>query len=162
MRCTEGVWLSVTPTRAALFVAMDFEGAWSFGIGMWSIIESNAGVHSIERSAQEGEIISAVTLQSQFNAFQIRFSSYWIPPSQTSWVILFCESLANHNRIRCYSEITLHCLEISPNCLRQVMLCTGSSFSEFLQSFQSCTTILDPTTNPSLFQSNLVIIVKVL
>ena len=26
MRCTEGVWLSITPTRDALIVSMDFEG----------------------------------------------------------------------------------------------------------------------------------------
>ena len=26
MRCTEGVWLSVTPTQDALVVSMDFEG----------------------------------------------------------------------------------------------------------------------------------------
>ena len=26
MRCTEGVWLSATPTRDTLIVAMDFEG----------------------------------------------------------------------------------------------------------------------------------------
>ena len=26
IRCTEGVWLSATPTRDALIVAMDFEG----------------------------------------------------------------------------------------------------------------------------------------
>ncbi|KAF8548560.1 hypothetical protein OG21DRAFT_1422884 [Imleria badia] len=36
MRTTEGVWMSVTPTKDALIVALDFEG-----------------VHSIERSAQE-------------------------------------------------------------------------------------------------------------
>jgi hypothetical protein len=40
MRCTEGVWLSVTPTRDYLVVAMDFEG-----------------VHSIERSAQEDTLL---------------------------------------------------------------------------------------------------------
>jgi len=28
MRCTEGVWLSATPTRNALIVAMDFEGTY--------------------------------------------------------------------------------------------------------------------------------------
>ena len=28
MRCTEGVWLSATPTRDALIVAMDFEGTF--------------------------------------------------------------------------------------------------------------------------------------
>ena len=26
MRCTEGVWLSLTPTKDCLIVAMDFEG----------------------------------------------------------------------------------------------------------------------------------------
>ena len=26
MRCTEGVWLSVTPTQDALVISMDFEG----------------------------------------------------------------------------------------------------------------------------------------
>ena len=30
MRCTEGVWLSVTPTQDALVVSMDFEGTASF------------------------------------------------------------------------------------------------------------------------------------
>ncbi|KDQ06301.1 hypothetical protein BOTBODRAFT_60673 [Botryobasidium botryosum FD-172 SS1] len=40
MRCTEGVWLSLTPTRDALVVAIDFEG-----------------VHSIERSAQEDTLL---------------------------------------------------------------------------------------------------------
>ncbi|KAI0774120.1 hypothetical protein C8Q74DRAFT_810377 [Fomes fomentarius] len=40
MRTTEGVWMSVTPTREALIVALDFEG-----------------VHSIERSAQEDTLL---------------------------------------------------------------------------------------------------------
>ncbi|OBZ77080.1 hypothetical protein A0H81_03826 [Grifola frondosa] len=40
MRTTEGVWMSVTPTRDALIVALDFEG-----------------VHSIERSAQEDTLL---------------------------------------------------------------------------------------------------------
>ncbi|PVF98364.1 hypothetical protein CPB86DRAFT_797339 [Serendipita vermifera] len=40
MRCTEGVWLSVTPTRDYLAVAIDFEG-----------------VHSIERTAQEDMLL---------------------------------------------------------------------------------------------------------
>ena len=30
MRTTEGVWMSVTPTDAALIVALDFEGALNF------------------------------------------------------------------------------------------------------------------------------------
>ncbi|KAH8114613.1 hypothetical protein DFH11DRAFT_1764484 [Phellopilus nigrolimitatus] len=40
MRTTEGVWMSVTPTDTDLIVALDFEG-----------------VHSIERSAQEGTLL---------------------------------------------------------------------------------------------------------
>ncbi|KAG2051772.1 hypothetical protein BDR06DRAFT_958570 [Suillus hirtellus] len=40
MRTTEGVWMSVTPTKDALVVALDFEG-----------------VHSIERSAQEDTLL---------------------------------------------------------------------------------------------------------
>lgn len=40
MRCTEGAWLSVTPTDDELIVALDFEG-----------------IHSIERSAQEDMLL---------------------------------------------------------------------------------------------------------
>ncbi|KAF8428935.1 hypothetical protein L210DRAFT_3623712 [Boletus edulis BED1] len=40
MRTTEGVWMSVTPTKDTLIVALDFEG-----------------VHSIERSAQEDTLL---------------------------------------------------------------------------------------------------------
>lgn len=50
MRCTEGVWLSVTLTKACLVVSMDFEG-----------------VHSIERSAQEDTLL--VLLNSAISNF---------------------------------------------------------------------------------------------
>lgn len=40
MRCTEGVWMCVTPTTETLFVALDFEG-----------------VHSLERSVQEDALL---------------------------------------------------------------------------------------------------------
>ena len=56
MRCTEGVWLSVTPTQDSLIVSMDFEGTASFqqnlNIDYYNTLK---GVNSIERSAQEGE-----------------------------------------------------------------------------------------------------------
>ena len=55
----EGVWLSVTPTKDYLIVALDFEGLFFFYflkklklIYMWII-----GVHSIERSAQEDTLL---------------------------------------------------------------------------------------------------------
>ena len=52
MRCTEGVWLSVTPTRDYLVVAMDFEGMLCSSNSNPMLIV--LGVYSIERSAQEG------------------------------------------------------------------------------------------------------------
>ena len=56
MRCTEGVWLSVTPTQDALVVSMDFEGnASRIGQRTDCVLTSLTGVNSIERSAQEGE-----------------------------------------------------------------------------------------------------------
>ena len=63
MRTTEGVWMSVTPTKDALIVALDFEGqscafpcivhSALFGRGSFSSV----GVHSIERSAQEDTLL---------------------------------------------------------------------------------------------------------
>ncbi|KAG6369029.1 hypothetical protein JVT61DRAFT_1964, partial [Boletus reticuloceps] len=96
MRTTEGVWMSVTPTKDALIVALDFEG-----------------VHSIERSAQED------TLLVLFN-------------TAISNLVLFRNNFALSRDI------------------------TG-----LFQSFQSSSTVLDPKANPSLFQSTLVIIIKV-
>ncbi|KAG1764551.1 hypothetical protein EDD22DRAFT_883267 [Suillus occidentalis] len=95
MRTTEGVWMSVTPTKDALVVALDFEG-----------------VHSIERSAQED------TLLVLFN-------------TAISNLVLFRNNFALSRDI------------------------TG-----LFQSFQSSSTVLDPASNPSLFQSTLVIIIK--
>ncbi|KAG1797012.1 uncharacterized protein HD556DRAFT_1233716, partial [Suillus plorans] len=97
MCMTEGVWMSVTPTKDALIVALDFEG-----------------VHSIERSAQED------TLLMLFN-------------TAISNLVLFRNNFALSRDI------------------------TG-----LFQSFQSSSTVLDPASNPSLFQSTLVIIIKIL
>ncbi|KIM24947.1 hypothetical protein M408DRAFT_331430 [Serendipita vermifera MAFF 305830] len=58
MRCTEGVWLSVTPTRDYVVVAMDFEG-----------------VHSIERSAQEDTLLVLLNAAiSNFVLFRNNFA----------------------------------------------------------------------------------------
>lgn len=59
MRCTEGVWLSMTPTNDGLIVALDFEGVsapfWPETLlltpPLWT------GIHSIERSAQEDMLL---------------------------------------------------------------------------------------------------------
>ncbi|KAG2340343.1 hypothetical protein BDR05DRAFT_889963 [Suillus weaverae] len=93
MRTTEGVWMSVTPTKDALVVALDFEG-------------------TIERSTQED------TLLVLFN-------------TAISNLVLFRNNFALSRDI------------------------TG-----LFHSFQSSATVLDPATNPSLFQSTLVIIIK--
>ncbi|KAH7105369.1 hypothetical protein BKA62DRAFT_386244 [Auriculariales sp. MPI-PUGE-AT-0066] len=95
MRCTEGVWMSCTPTPDALIVALDFEG-----------------VQSIERSAQE-------------DSFLVLFNA------AISNMILFRNNFA-----------------------------LSRDIAGLFTSFQSASTILDPTLNPSLFQSRLVIIIK--
>ncbi|KAG1764546.1 hypothetical protein EDD22DRAFT_951631 [Suillus occidentalis] len=59
MRTTEGVWMSVTPTRDTLVVALDFEGKLNQSSTRHNMLisESNQGVHSIERSAQEDTLL---------------------------------------------------------------------------------------------------------
>jgi hypothetical protein len=58
MRTTEGVWMSVTPTDAALIVALDFEGSFNSVSGDGNCDrEKPPGVHSIERSAQEDTLL---------------------------------------------------------------------------------------------------------
>jgi hypothetical protein len=54
MRCTEGVWMSVTPTRDHLIVSMDFEGICSNSQSFTYFELLFQGVQSIERTAQEG------------------------------------------------------------------------------------------------------------
>ena len=60
MRTTEGVWMSVTPTKEALVVALDFEGG-SFARSPMFVLSNPlptfAGVHSIERSVQEDTLL---------------------------------------------------------------------------------------------------------
>src|ERR1700736_5439649 len=61
MRTTEGVWMSVTPTRDTLVVALDFEGKLNQSSLRHNVLISesspNQGVHSIERSAQEDTLL---------------------------------------------------------------------------------------------------------
>lgn len=54
----EGVWLSVTPTKEALIVALDFEG-WHtiYKLVEYTLIIIYIGVHSIERSTQEDTLL---------------------------------------------------------------------------------------------------------
>ncbi|KAN0134237.1 hypothetical protein V8E53_008009, partial [Lactarius tabidus] len=95
MRTTEGVWMSVSPTKDALIVALDFEG-----------------VRSLERSAQED------TLLVLFN-------------TAISNLVLFRNNFA-----------------------------LSRDISGLFQSFQSSSSVLDLASNPSLFQSTLVVIIK--
>ena len=60
MRTTEGVWMSVTPTKEALIVALDFEGMPLNPLNLLSacqVLNISTGVHSIERSAQEDTLL---------------------------------------------------------------------------------------------------------
>ena len=56
MRCTEGVWLSVTPTQDALVVSLVFEGDLSKLVReLVFVLTFLTGVNFIERSTHEGE-----------------------------------------------------------------------------------------------------------
>jgi hypothetical protein len=59
MRTTEGVWMSVTPTKEALIVALDFEGMSGALVkrALSNRMLTGPGVHSIERSAQEDTLL---------------------------------------------------------------------------------------------------------
>ncbi|KAG8816259.1 hypothetical protein FRC17_000381 [Serendipita sp. 399] len=98
MRCTEGVWLSVTPTRDTLFVAMDFE------------VPGQAKLQQFQR-APDALLVLLNTAISNFVLFRNNFA-------------------------------------------------LSRDIADLFTSFQSCTTILDPTSNPNLFQSQLIIVVK--
>ena len=54
MRCTEGVWLSITPTSDMLIVALDFEGIQCENTSEPRGLTPFAGIGSIERTGQEG------------------------------------------------------------------------------------------------------------
>ncbi|THH11647.1 hypothetical protein EW145_g510 [Phellinidium pouzarii] len=56
MRTTEGVWMSVTPTDKAVIVVLDFEGYSKITVE-WMYLIRILGVHSIERSAQEDNLL---------------------------------------------------------------------------------------------------------
>ncbi|KAG8834732.1 hypothetical protein FRC17_007456 [Serendipita sp. 399] len=112
MRCTEGVWLSVTPTRECLVVAMDFEGT-SVPFSSPTLTHTLLlGVQSIERSPQEDMLL--VLLNTAVSNY-----------------VLFRNNFA-----------------ISRN------------IADLFTSFQSCINVLDPASNPKLFQSRLEIIIK--
>ena len=54
---TEGVWMAVTPTDTSLVVALDFEGKSNSYLRPPQLSHGGAGVHSIERSAQEDMLL---------------------------------------------------------------------------------------------------------
>ena len=54
MRCTEGVWLSITPTSDMLIVALDFEGIQCENTSEPRGLTPFVGIGSIERTGHEG------------------------------------------------------------------------------------------------------------
>lgn len=62
MRCTEGVWMSLTETEGEVIVALDFEGKKSIARSKLPSLTHyvripRIGIHSIERSAQEDMLL---------------------------------------------------------------------------------------------------------
>lgn len=91
------------------------------------------GVHSLERSAQEDTLL-----------------------------VLFNTALSN---LVSESVKPLILAIMLRDCLTQVLFrnnfALGRDITGLFQSFQSSTSILDPESNPSLFQSRLLVIIKV-
>jgi len=130
MRTTEGVWMSVTPTKEALIVALDFEGTTqSCDQFVFSNPNTFPGVHSIERSTQEDTLL-----------------------------VLFNTAISN--LVCLHRSMTRTSLTSIPQVLFRNNFALSRDITGLFQSFQSSSTVLDPIANPSLFQSTLMIIIK--
>ena len=120
MRCTEGVWLSVTPTHNALIVSMDFEGM-NF-IMLYPCLMLSLGVNSIERSAQEGVLARGIipllfTTHGRYATRTLQCGDF---ESCTSLEFTSSGSCFSSLVHRSYSAITLLCLGTSPTRSRYV------------------------------------------
>ena len=129
--------MSVTPTHDALIVALDFEGesprSSSYGSDALTYVMAIPGVHSIERSAQEDTLL-----------------------------VLFNTAISN---LVCPIHLCGVCKAVRSPYNVQVLFRNNFAMSRditgLFQSFQSSASVLDPDANPMLFQSTLVIIIKV-
>lgn len=109
MRCTEGAWLSVTPTDDELIVALDFEGICQ--IVLLLTLESAhtilIGIHSIERSAQEDMLLVLLNVAvSNLVLFRNNFAlSRDLAGERSSSQTTFALSL---NQSQAYSQVSNH------------------------------------------------------
>ena len=127
--------MSVSPTDDALIVALDFEGEFGATCCQQSgtYFWRTTGVHSLERSAQEDTLL-----------------------------VLFNTAISNLVSKSPHLAVTVVHLNFRH---MQVLFRNNFALSRditgLFQSFQSSSSVLDPASNPSLFQSTLVVIIKV-
>ena len=126
--------MSVSPTDDALIVALDFEGELGATCRQPSgtYFWRTTGVHSLERSAQEDTLL-----------------------------VLFNTAISN---LVSKSHLAITAAHLNFRHM-QVLFRNNFALSRditgLFQSFQSSSSVLDPASNPSLFQSTLVVIIKV-
>jgi hypothetical protein len=112
MRTTEGVWMSVTPTKGALIVALDFEGL-SIRAALDVALNRTqcAGVHSIERSAQEDTLLvlfntaisNLVCDNAKHPTFRSHVSSLRFFSATTLLSVVTSRDFSNHsNRVQLF------------------------------------------------------------
>jgi len=130
MRTTEGVWMSVTPTDAALIVALDFEGS----------------VNSV-----------SLTIIAIFIIFQVCIALN----ARLRRTLFWCFSTRQFRILYVICFVTSNYAQVVPKVLFRNNFALNRDITGLFQSFQSSSTVLDPAANPSLFQSTLVIIIKV-
>lgn len=131
MRTTEGVWMSVTPTDSALIVALDFEGLFNFKI-------------LIDYCNHE---------------YYLGVHSPERTAQEDTLLVLFNTAISN---LVCNWSVKSKIILTSPmKVLFRNNFALSRDITGLFQSFQRSSTVLNPAANPSLFQSTLVIIIKV-
>jgi hypothetical protein len=131
MRTTEGVWMSVTPTDSALIVALDFEGSFNFKI----------------------------FVDCRDHEYHLGVHSPERTAQEDTLLVLFNTAISN---LVCNWSMRTNIILTEPmKVLFRNNFALSRDITGLFQSFQRSSTVLNPAANPSLFQSTLVIIIKV-
>ncbi|KIJ12353.1 hypothetical protein PAXINDRAFT_14830 [Paxillus involutus ATCC 200175] len=185
MRTTEGVWMSVTPTKEALIVALDFEEVEKslLGADINRIVDSLSfgWYESIFQSYMADKpvrVVSSMGEQSVGKSFALNHlvdtsfagsamrttEGVWMSVTPTKEALIVALDFEGvHSIERSAQEDTLLVLfntAISNLVLFRNNFALSRDITGLFQSFQSSSAVLDPMANPALFQSTLVIIIK--
>ena len=123
--------MSVTPTKDLLVVSLDFEGVFFSALRL-----AQSNIYMLQVSTA----LSDQHRRTLYSFYSIRRSPTWSVATRAS--------------------LSWLCADIMQVLLRN-NFAMSRDITGLFQSFQSSSTVLDPEANPSLFQSTLVIIIKV-